>query len=238
MATVKMFGMLCRRKDISSQEFHDHWRHPHGTLGMEISTLRQYVQSHQIHTPHLGPDQARYEGVAEVWFENEGDAAGFSSHPWWLRYIMPDEVNFLDIEGERQLFILMNEEIVMSHLLPREAPAQADDNQALADQFWREQSNPPKIKIMQLIEMEGATRWDSDQDGELGRQIGALRHARYRPHQSLNPAVPPLIGIRELFWPTVTAFEKGIKSAPEVWDELISRPAEGTTLLVQSERYN
>lgn len=35
-------------------------------LGMEISTLRRYVQSHQIHTPHLGADQDRYEGIADL----------------------------------------------------------------------------------------------------------------------------------------------------------------------------
>lgn len=235
-----MFGMIMRKKGMSSQQFHDHWRHPHGTLGAEISTLRRYVQSHQLHSPHLGSDQARYEGIAEVWFENEDDAVGFSSHPWWLRYIQPDEVNFLDLEayGERQLFILMHEEVLVSHKVPEKVrTAEDEDDRALADEVWREHSNATKVKIVQIIEEDGDTPWASEQDADLGRQIGALRHVRYRPHESLNPTTP-WIGIRELFWPTVTAFEEGIAAAPDAWDEFLSRPSQAVTSLFQVERYN
>jgi uncharacterized protein (TIGR02118 family) len=77
---IKFFGLIPRRSDISSQEFHDHYRHPHGTLGRQIPTFRDYVQSYQIHSPLLGPDQTRFEAVAEVWFDTVGDAGG---QLWW-----------------------------------------------------------------------------------------------------------------------------------------------------------
>ena len=69
MATKKLFGLMARRSGLSSQEFHDHYRHPHGTMGVHISTMRDYVQSHQMHSDLLPLKQARREAIAGLWFE-------------------------------------------------------------------------------------------------------------------------------------------------------------------------
>src|SRR3546814_3222287 len=55
MHSIKILATVPRRKDISEQQFHDHWRHPHGTLSKKIACLRGYVQSHRIVSPLL-PD--------------------------------------------------------------------------------------------------------------------------------------------------------------------------------------
>ena len=64
MGRKKVFGAMARKEGVPSQEFHDHYRHPHGTMGMQITTLREYVQSHQIDTPLLDDSQRRFECVA------------------------------------------------------------------------------------------------------------------------------------------------------------------------------
>ena len=33
---IRFFALLPRRPDIDRQRFHDHWRHPHGTMGRQI----------------------------------------------------------------------------------------------------------------------------------------------------------------------------------------------------------
>ncbi|MFD2580222.1 hypothetical protein ACFSTD_19915 [Novosphingobium colocasiae] len=54
MSRVKMFGAIPRKPGITSKWFHDHYRHPHGTMGRHISTMRAYTQSHQVHSDLLG----------------------------------------------------------------------------------------------------------------------------------------------------------------------------------------
>src|SRR5580698_3746550 len=96
MGRIKMFAMGVRRRDMSPEDFHDYWRHPHGTWGRKMSTLRGYVQSHQVHTEHLGPGQAEYECVAELWLDNERDVQGFQQEPIYAKYLHDDASNFCD----------------------------------------------------------------------------------------------------------------------------------------------
>ncbi len=83
-----MFGCIPRRPDVSVEYFHDHWRHPHGTLGRHISTMRAYVQSHQTHSNLLDEaDQVRFEGCAEIWFDSDEDAKAFPQELIYARDI-------------------------------------------------------------------------------------------------------------------------------------------------------
>src|SRR3546814_6359332 len=59
--SIKILATIPRRKDISEQQFHDHWRHPHGPLSKKIACLRGYVQSHRIVSPLLPDTQLRSE---------------------------------------------------------------------------------------------------------------------------------------------------------------------------------
>ena len=223
-----MFCALPRRRDVSSDEFHDHWRHPHGTLAMQIASVRKYVQSHQLSTPLLGAHQARYEGVVEVWFDCESDAALFPKDPAYSQYLVPDEPRFIDMEGIRYVFT--DEEILMSGAGPSD---ELDD----ADRAWREANRATSIKIIQLVEADSDIPWASEQDLALGRQIGALRHSRCRPNGILHAEGAAFLGIRELWWPTVSAFTAGLKRAPDAWHALMSRPVRETILLAQAERF-
>ncbi|MDQ8757438.1 EthD domain-containing protein [Sphingosinicella sp. LHD-64] len=228
MTKIKMFCMLPRRRDVSSQWFHDHWRHPHGTLGRTISTVRNYVQSHQIGSALLGEDQRFYEGVVEVWFDSEADARDLPSHPDYLRYLVPDEPAFIDMDGIR--FVFTEEDILVSGPDPRD-PLDAGTLQ------WREAGRATSIKLIQLVLANGGSPWECEDDLDLGRQIGALRHARCTPSLTLHATGCDFVGIRELWWPTVTAFEEGVTGAPDAFANLLLRPAQAITLLAQAERF-
>src|SRR3546814_3068731 len=79
MSAIRMMAVFARRVGMTPQAFHDHWRYPHGSLGQGIRIIKRYVQSHQVDVDFLDADQNRYEGIAEVWFDSEADAAAFRS---------------------------------------------------------------------------------------------------------------------------------------------------------------
>jgi hypothetical protein len=112
MPKLKMFAAIPRKPDISSQEFHDHWRHPHGTMGRSISILRKYIQSHQIHCGMLGPDQTQFEGVAEAWIDSVADVQYFPNEPTYASELMSDELLFIGLKNLK--FLLPTEEVLVS----------------------------------------------------------------------------------------------------------------------------
>jgi uncharacterized protein (TIGR02118 family) len=224
---IKFFGLIPRREDISPQEFHDHYRHPHGTLGRMIPTFRVYVQSHQIESALLGPDQRRFEAVAEVWFDTAADAIGLADDPHYLKYVQPDEPNFVDLENLKWLYV--NEEVLVS------GPNATSELADLGLQgFHLERAT--SVKLMQFIDGDPAFVRTADEDRALSRRLGAVRHVRSRPNADIHSAESPAYsGVQELWWPTVSAFEEGATSNKAL-AEFLSRPG-SVTLLAQAERF-
>jgi uncharacterized protein (TIGR02118 family) len=224
---IKFFGLIPRRKDIAPQEFHDHYRHPHGTLGRMIPTFRAYVQSHQIESALLGDDQRHFEAVAEVWFDTVGDAVGLADDPHYLKHVQPDESNFVDLENLKWLYV--NEEVLVSG--PDAASALADLG---LQGFHLERAT--SVKLMQFTEGEPGFARAADEDRALSRRLGAVRHVRSRPNVDIHGTEPPAYsGVQELWWPTVSAFEEGAGST-EALAEFLSLPG-AITLLAQAERF-
>lgn len=159
MGRYKIFALIRRRIDLSGQEFHDHYRHPHATFAMNMSTLRGYVQSHQFTSRHLSGRQHETSGPDAQFFQDEGDQA------------------------------------------------------------WSEASRPTSIKLLQFIHNAYDAEWISPEDKAVGLSIGALRHVRCHPWR-LIAADPPYAGVRELWWPTLTAFEQGIARHPIAWEKI------------------
>jgi hypothetical protein len=228
MPRLKMFCGLPRRKDVSPQYFHDHWRHPHGTLAKNISTLRTYVQSHQTPCALLGADQSLYDGIPEVTFESEADGLGLGTHPTYVRDLLPDEPKFIDME--RIFFLFTLEEVVQSGPDPHLELANGD-------QYWREDQRATTIKLIQLIRAADQAEFGTEDELELGRRIGAFRHVRSRLYRPLHPEGAEFIGVRELWWPTLTAFETGLAKDAQAFGVLRRRAAASVTLLAVAERF-
>lgn len=224
---VKVLALIPRRPDLTPQQFHDHYRHPHGTTGRYMSTMRRYVQSHQIHTDLLGSGQNRFEAIAELWFDNEKDTVGFREHPIIVKYIIEDEPRFIDME--KLQFMITDEEVIRSR------PA-ASDGLSDADTMWSPDDRPFSIKLLHFA-AAGKTDWTSENDEALGKKIGALRHVRCWPRQSVHGDTPPYAGVQELWWPTLTAFQTGVAASPKAFSELMNASAGSFTMLAQAERF-
>ncbi len=226
MASIKMFCVLPKRHDISDQEFHDHWRHPHGTLATTISTARHYVQSHRVADDVVDAmGRPRYEGVVEVWFDNAADALGMPEHPMYKKHLAPDEPNFIDMAGIDYVFT--DENVIRTAPDPREG---ADE----ATLTWDERRRPIATKLIQVFHGE-APDPGSPQESALARRVGAVRHTVCIPNAAVHSADRPNIaGVRELWWPTVTEFRQGIAGDQKAWHLLAGSPA--ATALYQAER--
>ena len=95
---VKVFALIPRKKDISEQQFHEHWAGPHAQLALRITTLRRYVQSHRVAPKLDGLPEPPYDGIAEVWFDDAEAAAGMGEDPNYVDHAHADEPNFIDTE--------------------------------------------------------------------------------------------------------------------------------------------
>jgi hypothetical protein len=228
MTRLKMFCGLPRRKDITAQQFHDHWRHPHGTLARSISTIRNYVQSHQLPCDLLGPDQGLYDGIPEVAWESAADGMGLATHPTYVRDLIPDEPKFIDME--RIFFLFTTEEVLQSLPDPNE-PGEPGDH------AWREETRSTSIKLIQLIRAADEAGLAGTDDLALGRRLGAFRHVRCQQYRPLHEQGHEFIGVREMWWPTLTAFERGVARDPAAFAQLKQRAGGSVTLLAVAERF-
>jgi uncharacterized protein (TIGR02118 family) len=223
---IKFFGLIPRRPDISPAEFHDHYRHPHGTLGKQIPAFRGYVQSHQIGSSALGPDQTQFEAVAEVWFDTVGDAVGLADDPHYLEHVKPDEPNFVDLDKLKWLYT--NEEVLFSGPDPR-APT------PLAHRLLQRMhlESPTTVKLLHFASREDAI----DSGTDLAGTLGAVRHVRCRPHAEIHAEDPPAFAeVHELWWPTRFDFEQAAAGGAAL-RQLVQGPSGSVTLLAQAERF-
>ena len=111
---IKVIVAVCRRADMSPEEFHSHWRTHHADLVKNNPAsqrfIRKYVQCHTISDEyHQG--KVAFDGTAELWFDSVQDKDAFFSDPDYLTHIQPDEARFADMERTR--FFVTEEVTVM-----------------------------------------------------------------------------------------------------------------------------
>ncbi|MFA5638815.1 MAG: EthD domain-containing protein [Anaerovoracaceae bacterium] len=229
MAKFKLFGLIPKKKGISSDEFHDHYRHPHGTLGLNISTLRSYVQSHQINTPFLNEKQYQFDAIAEIWLDSVSDVLNFREEPSLVKYIIDDELNFVDMENLE--FLATEENVLIS------SPDARDQSIPDGDRMWSPFNRPVSIKVLQFIGLEGRDYWPNGDALELSKRLSVFRHVECYPSNAIHNDEPPFIGARELWWPTLSAFKKAVEKDPDAFSKLVTDVPDAITLLVQAERW-
>ncbi|MDB5680773.1 MAG: hypothetical protein JWO16_578 [Sphingomonas bacterium] len=221
-----LFSCLPRHPSLSREQFHDHWRHPHATLASRVPVITSYTQNHQIDCAALDGSQHVFDGVAESRRDRVEDVDSVMLHPVFQAEVAPDR-GFMDVDAIRG--VVVSGELVAS--------TNADDPRlSNADRYWSEADRPLCIKLLQFIEACDED-WRSDDDLEMGLAIGALKHGRYDPVASYyRDRSPPFLGVRELRWPTLSAFNRGTQASSNIFKQLIGRPTAAIALLVQSER--
>jgi uncharacterized protein (TIGR02118 family) len=86
---LKIVVLVEKREDLTWEEFVDYWDEEHVDHVAKIETLRRYTIA-----PALKPDEAPYDGIAELYFESTDDVRdGFTDE--LERELQEDEAEFL-----------------------------------------------------------------------------------------------------------------------------------------------
>ena len=119
---IKLVMCLCRKADMSREQFQNYWKNSHGPFFSENAgkiRAKKYIQSHTIDTPlNEGMRTSRgmleeFDGVAEVWFESEEDmmeAMGSPEGKSLSAALLEDEGNFID-HSKSSAFIVREHEL-------------------------------------------------------------------------------------------------------------------------------
>ena len=100
---IKQVSFFQRRKDLSPEDFREHWRTKHADVVRHLNGLVRYVQNHGLDS------SSGFDGIAEVWFEDMESMRANVDTPE-LEAIRKDEENFID--SSTMGMILTNEYVI------------------------------------------------------------------------------------------------------------------------------
>ena len=93
---VKVLSLLTRKPELDVPAFQSYWRTRHGPLAAKIPQARRYVQCHVRPSGYAQGRTPRYDGVAEVWFD-DFDAVRASGSAEIYQEVRADESKFLAV---------------------------------------------------------------------------------------------------------------------------------------------
>lgn len=221
--SVRFFGLIPRLPSLPRAEFHDHYRHPHGTHGLHNPGIQAYVQSHRMDTDFLGDEQQRYDAIAEVVFGPVGDGLNLATADNYLTYLKDDEKYFVDLPNLRWLY-------TRNTLDERRAP------DSPAEERWDMARVPTSVKLLQFLNESDA----EDSPAELAHafSLGAIHFVRSMPIDEVYAReAPPYAAVRELWWPTLQEATAGIRRNWKAWKALTGLGEGSVSLLARAERF-
>lgn len=105
----KLVYMLCRRPELTREQFQQYWLNTHGPLVRsyaEVLGIRRYVQTHTASTDmneqlvaSRGIEAAPYDGIAELWYDSEESLRSRQDDPRAraaVARLVEDEARFID----------------------------------------------------------------------------------------------------------------------------------------------
>lgn len=226
--SVRFFGLIPRLPSLSIDEFHDHYRHPHGTLVLGNTGMSRYVQSHRFTTDLPGADAASgdpYEAVAEVTFDSLEIGLGLSTSENFVTHVLPDEPYFVEPTALAWLFTTNTKE---AQRPPR----------SYAEEQWSPERAPVSVKLLQFLDEQDAAATEHEDEEARAFEVGALRFIRSAPAAGAHTdEAPAFAAVRELWWPSRFDLESGARSSPEAWQWLTTLNPGSVSLVATAERF-
>jgi len=109
---VKVYAFIVKKKGLTDEQFHAHWREPHGRLTKKVPQINRYLQNHGIGSAPTvtGLAATPYLGIATIWVGDVAKLEEISVDPGFEE-VHADELNLLERE---QLAWLVTTETVVS----------------------------------------------------------------------------------------------------------------------------
>ncbi len=103
---IKTVTLLTRRPDLTTEQFHRHWKDVHAPLVLAMPKVRRYVQARPLEVPGR---QAPCDGVAEVWYDSVEDFLATAESVEYAR-LLADEQNFMGTRTQDSIFVIVEED--------------------------------------------------------------------------------------------------------------------------------
>jgi uncharacterized protein (TIGR02118 family) len=103
---IKTVTLLTRREDLTSEQFHRHWKDVHAPLVLAMPRVRRYIQCRPLEAPGR---EAPCDGIAEVWYETVEDFLATAESPEYAR-LLADEKNFMGVSTGGSVFVIVEED--------------------------------------------------------------------------------------------------------------------------------
>ena len=201
--TIKTFGLLKKRADLSLEQFSRYWQDVHAEIAKKTMRLTHYVQNHRIEKEIPGMRQPDFDGVAESIARTLEAAMAFPNTRTYREGVYKDEPNFM--EGHATSIIAREHIIIPGSII--------------------DQVTAP-VKMMSFFQRRPGMSLEECHDYWLNRHAplvprtpGIMRyiqnHVLPETYETMDP---PFDGIAELWWPDMASYEIAIKS-PELSQE-------------------
>jgi uncharacterized protein (TIGR02118 family) len=192
---VHLLFLMKRKPGLSRQECQRHWRGIHAPLAQRIPGIRRYVQSHVF---GIHGEEPAYDGVAEIWVDDERAATAVFETKEYLEGAYLDEPNFVDI---KQAVRLRTED----HVLRAGTPIGKEERLIKRISF---------LKRKPGLNREEFFRYWRDVHGPLALKLPGLR--RYvQCHALLSLYAngdPPFDGAAQLWFADLVAMQEMLES--------------------------
>lgn len=108
---LKVYAFLVKKEGISDDEFHSHWREPHGRLTKKVPQINRYVQNHGVdHVPTVpGLAPTSYLGIPAIWVASLEKLNAIYTDPGFQE-VHEDELNIL--QRDKLAWLITREYIV------------------------------------------------------------------------------------------------------------------------------
>ena len=110
----KLNIFMRRKRGVAFEDFSKHWRTLHAAVVTSQPAskkyIRRYVQCHSLTATLNGRIPSAFDGIAEVWFDDQASAEAFFATDDYRQTIVADENRFMDRERCELLF---TEEVVV-----------------------------------------------------------------------------------------------------------------------------
>ena len=189
---IKGIALAVCKPGLSSEAFHRHWREVHAPLVLRIREMRRYVQSHRKSLAVPGFDNVRYNGVAELWFDDLAGLYDLPNIPEYQSGAQADEPNFVDMT---ELKFLATRE----HVFIDEIEIKKDTSLTKAIFLLRRR---PDMTVAEFQDY-----WINGHAPQIPRDAGVLRYVQnHQVAESYADGEPPYDGVAELSFADDEAF--------------------------------
>jgi hypothetical protein len=237
MSPVKVHDLFAHRQDLTRAQFFAYWRSTHAELATTFKQIKHYTQSHREGDQDLIPGfgETWPDGCAETWYDDASEVEAMVAEPRFAAELMEDEKNFMNLENPRPLLV--------SELALLEEDGFDPGDRGIKLLIFA--ARPAESSREEFL-----AAWTGEEDAELGRRVGATRHALYTPvtaggvliqtdleDDSQQDGGGSYDAVRELWWPDRAALAAATAEDDEAWKRLLRKdaldPARSITLVAR-----